>query len=281
MTTTNDFFLWFLYGLGPDKNTPGIGGWLIFLLLAFVAVIWLLYDSGSRRLPAIGWRMGVIFTTLLLLPVIIYRFTTDYHIFVDPTFIDPSPLAPYREPVFYLGVLGGLLPVILAIGYFVTYQGLTGCPRGLHAPYETVLGQCPECARLDNPVPPVSVRMSNQGSFAPGPRAADVGMAPLPPSKRKVQAWLATSSGKNYQLCEHETTIGRHSSNDIYLMGDTTVSRQHAKIVEQNGRFKLFDLGSKSQTRVNGRIVREPVLLEANDEIKFGDNTVVRFIAAN
>jgi hypothetical protein len=277
MNATNAFFGWFLYGLNGDQ--PGIGGWLIFLLLALAAVIWLLYNSGSRRLPALGWRMGVILTALLILPVIIYRFTTDYRIFVDPTFIDPSPLAPYREPVFYLGVLGGLLPVVLAVGYFVTYQGLTGCPRGLHAPYETVLGQCPECARLDNPPAPVGMPMPMGASRQP--QGGGEPMAPMPPSKRKVQAWLAAANGKNYQLCEHETTIGRLSSNDIYLTGDSTVSRQHAKIVEQNGRFKLIDLGSKGQTRVNGRLVREPILLESDDEIKFGDSTVVRFVATS
>ena len=102
-------------------------------------------------------------------------------------------------------------------------------------------------------------------------------VAPLPPSKRKVQAWLVSSNGKSYQLCEHETSIGRMASNDIYLTNDATVSRQHAKIVEQGGRFKLFDLGSKGLTRVNGRTVREPVLLETDDEVKFGDNSVLQF----
>ena len=279
MKATNDFFQWFLYGLQPDKNTPGIGGWVIFLLLALVAVIWLLYNSGSRRLPALGWQMATIFTALLILPVILYRFTTDYHIFIDPNFIDPSPLFPYREPVFYLGVLGGLLPVVLAIGYYVTFQGLSGCPRGLHGTYETIIGQCPECARLDNPPPQVHAQVRQPVDNYAQPQNAG-GVAPARPSKRKVQAWLAVPNGRNYQLCEHETTIGRQATNDIYLMGDNTVSRQHAKIMEQNGRFKLVDLGSKSKTRVNGRVVREPVLLEHNDEIKFGDNTVVHFIAS-
>ena len=259
MTATQGFFVWFFEGLN------GLGGWLIFLLLALVAVIWILYDSGNRRLPALGWRMGVILTAALLLPAIVYRFTMS-----DPT----SPLAPFSEPVFYLGILGGILPVVLAVGYYVTYQGMVGCPQG-HV-YEAVLGQCPYDAPPPAPaptpvMPPADVARPPAESIAP----------PLPEiRKRHVHAWLVTSSGKDYQLYEHETSIGRSQQNDIYLVGDNTVSRQHAKIIEQNGRFRLHDLGSKSYTRVNGHIVRGPVLLDPDDEIQFGDKTVVRFVTA-
>lgn len=276
MTVTNQFFYWFLYGLNGAK--PGIGGWVIFLLLALAAVIWVSYDNSTRRLRAVGWQMAVIFTAVLILPVIMYRFTTDPCIFnIQAGCVDPSPLSEYQEPIFYLGVLGGIIPVVLAIGYYVTFRGLTGCPRGLHPPFEAVLVNCPGCALLDNPQVPVMAQapMGGRQVYDQQPVAA-----PLPPSKRKVQAWLVSDGGKSYQLCEHETTIGRLSSNDIYLTGDTTVSRQHAKIVEQNGRFKLIDLGSKGLTRVNGHTVREPVLLDPEDEIKFGDNTVLRFVGA-
>ena len=258
MTATQGFFVWFFEGLN------GLGGWLIFLLLALAAVIWMLYDSGSRRLPALGWRMGVILTAALLLPAIVFRFTMS-----DPA----SPLAAFVEPVFYLGILGGILPIVLAVGYYVTYQGMIGCPQG-HV-YEVALGQCP----YDAPPPaPISTP-------APSPeivRSPAESVAPPSPAvrKRHVHAWLVTSSDKDYQLYENETTIGRSQQNDIYLVGDSTISRQHAKIVEQNGHFRLYDLGSKSYTRVNGHIIREPVLLDPDDEVQFGDKTVVRFVTA-
>ena len=149
MPATNSFYVWFYYGLS------GLGGWFIFLLLALAAVIWLLYDSANRRLPALGWRMGVILTAALLLPTILYRFT------VDPLTPTTSPLAPFSESIFYLGILGGVLPLVLAIGYFVTYQGMVGCPNG-HV-YEAILGKCPF---EPQPIPPV------------------VGYAPPPPIAR-------------------------------------------------------------------------------------------------
>jgi len=49
---TNKFFEWYFYGLG------GIGGWVLFFLLALAATIWLFYDSLKRRLPATGWKIG-------------------------------------------------------------------------------------------------------------------------------------------------------------------------------------------------------------------------------
>lgn len=271
MEVTNAFFVWFYYGI------LGLGGWTIFLMFGIAAVIVIIYDSGTRRLPSLGWKLGVMFSAASILPAIIYRFTTDPN---NPLL---SPLAPFAEPVFYLGVLAGLLPIVLVIGYYVTFQGMMGCPRGMHGAYEVVLGQCPECAAMDRPRDPIIMQAPNndRGGYQQPNIDRGVSDAPLPPSKPKVQAWLVAANGKNYQLCQNETVIGRLPSNDIYLTGDTTVSRQHAKIIEQNGRFKLVDLGSKGLTRVNGRIVREPVLLEPDDEVRLGDNTTLRFVGAS
>lgn len=269
-TNANIFFLWFYYGLN------NLGGWFIFLLLALTAVIWLLYDSGSRRLPAIGWCTGVVVTSVLLLPAILYRFTVT-----DLESMTTSPLAPFSEPIFYLGVMGGILPVVCTIGYFVSYWGLVGCPNG-HPPYKISLGSCPECARLEIPQPgPVVQQVYMPAPETPRPNYAlepEPPPVPFSPSKHRVQAWLIGKTGDSHQLYQMETTIGRSPKNDIYLGGDPTVGRHHAKIMEQDGRFRLIDLGSKNHTRLNGRVLRRPTLLEEDDEIQFGDDTILRFI---
>jgi hypothetical protein len=265
MTATNEFFIWFYYGLG------GLGGWFIFLLLALVGVIWLLYDSSRRRLPALGWRLAVILTGLLILPAVLYRFTVDPINPVSAT----SPLYPYSELIFYLGLLGGVLPAVIAVGYYVTFQGLVGCDKG-HV-YEAALGQCPECARLAVPVPPPQI--IRQAAPRPMPMPVPPN-PPLPVPKPKAHAWLISKDGRDYQLNLSETTIGRSSENDIQLSGDTTVSRQHAKVTEQNGHFRLIDMGSDNYTRVNGHVLRQPILLQPDDEIQFGDNTVVQFVTS-
>jgi hypothetical protein len=264
MAATNDFFIWFYYGLG------GLGGWFIFLLLALIGVVWLLFDNAQRHLPALSWRLAVILTALLIIPALLYRFT------VDPTNTASitSPLYPYSELIFYLGLLGGVLPLVISIGYYVTFQGLVGCDKG-HV-YEVALGQCPECARLAVPAQPQIIREA-------APRPAPIPTppsAPLAEPKPKAHAWLITREGRNYQLNLGETTIGRSSENDIQLSGDTTISRHHAKVNEQNGHFRLIDLGSDNYTRVNGHVLRQPILLQPDDEIQFGDSTNVRFVTS-
>lgn len=263
MTATNSFFRWFYYGLS------GLGGWFIFFLVALGVVIWLMYDSSKRRLPALGWRMGVVIAALLLLPAMLYRFTIT-----SLEDLATSPLAPFSEPIFYLGILGGVLPIILAIGYFVSYQGLVACPQG-HL-YEDVLGQCPHPDH--QPVMTPQYGEPRRGGAPMAPVADEV--VPMSPRKRKVQAWLIANDGHTYQLCEGETNIGRSSQSDIAISGDTTVGRQHARITEQNGRFRLLDLGAKNFTRLNGRVLRAPTLLEPDDEIQLGENTTLRFVTS-
>jgi hypothetical protein len=268
MQVTNSFFLWFYYGLN------GLGGWFIFVLIALAAMVWLLYDSQRRKLPATGWRMGVILLAALILPAILYRFTVDP---LDPSSVS-TPLFPFSEAIFYLGLLGGVLPPVLAVGYFLTYQGLSGCAQG-HL-YETALGSCSECNRVLSPPPPQPMAF-NPPQPMPQPRQRPEPIpeaAPPQPRKTKAQAWLVNRDGRSYQLNCGETILGRSAQNDIQITGDPTVGRQHAKILEHNGRFKIVDLGTKNYTRVNNHILREPMLLEQDDEIQCGDNTFMQFL---
>lgn len=255
MTATSTFFEWYYIGFG------GIGGWLVFFILALIAVIWVIYDSASRRLPAIGWRLSIIITFALILPTILYTFSGIEM---------KGTLGQYMEGLFYLGLLGGLLPPVLVIGYYVTFRDLVGCPQG-HI-YEEALGECPSCSAEQGPRP-------GPGESPRRPPVSDPPPEDVPlPSKTKVQAWLAAEGGHSHQLCEGETTIGRHSNNDIRLTGDSSISRHHAKIAQQGEHFKLFDLGSDNGTRVNNRLVRQPVMIEKDDKIQFGEGVPLRFI---
>ena len=264
MNATNAFFVWFFTGLN------GLGGWFIFMLLAGAAVVWLLYDSSRRHLPALGWKTGIILLATLILPSIIFRFSgAETQVSLDP----------FVEAIFYLGLLGGILPVVLAVGYLVTFQGMKGCLQG-HV-YESRLGKCPECARNQVQMQPQPVPQPVFPAPRPEPAQNPINVPPPTPQKPKTHAWLVSQDGRNYQLNCGDTTIGRLSTNDIQLQGDTTVSRQHAKIVEQNGHFKLYDLGTTSGTRLNNKRVTQPMLLEPDDEIRLGDNTVFRFVTSH
>lgn len=255
MNVTNSFFIWYFEGI------YGLGGWIVFLFFALVAVTWLFYDSSTRHLPVLAWRLGAIVLASFLIPTIVWRFSSME---------TRVSLAPFIEAIFYLGLLGGILPSVIAVGYYVTYKGLLGCRNG-HV-YEAVLGQCPECAQPAREYEPYSQPPR------PIPQPAPEIIPDLRFVKPKANAWLIDQSGRNYQLCKGETTIGRSSTNDVQFSGVSSISRQHAKIQEKNGRFYVADLASGSGTKVNGQYIHQPTLLEPNDQIQFSDSVIVTFV---
>jgi len=68
-------------------------------------------------------------------------------------------------------------------------------------------------------------------------------------------------------------TVGRKVDKDV-VVADPRVSRDHAMIVSENGKFTVVDQGSKHGTYVNGeRVDRKD--LERNDRLEFGVRDVV------
>ena len=67
-----------------------------------------------------------------------------------------------------------------------------------------------------------------------------------------------------------EISIGRLASCDICL-SKGNVSKNHAKLVEREGRVILVDLRSTNGTFVNGRRLAGPQVIKPEDEISIGD----------
>ncbi|RME51100.1 MAG: FHA domain-containing protein [Deltaproteobacteria bacterium] len=100
-------------------------------------------------------------------------------------------------------------------------------------------------------------------------------------------AYLVVEKGEDagsvFLLSEEEVVqrngfrIGRHFQRDIVL-NDLAVSRDHAEIRFENGRFSIRDLGSKHGTFVNGKSYEtsEVHILSGGDLIDVG-NTRLRF----
>jgi hypothetical protein len=261
MDATSRFFIWWF-------TAWNIGGWVVFFLLAVAAIAWLVYDSRTRRIPATGWLMGAVLAALLLIPSAIFGFSPK-------TMME---MANLQETFFYLGLIGGIVPIVVAVGYFITYQGMRGCPQG-HI-YSASLGECPECqaarpaAEAYQPPPayhePIRRREYEEPTEMPSRRAAR-------PSKRKANAWLLEErTNRNHQLNQGDTRVGRGADNDIVLR-DKAVSREHMLIREERGHFTLYDRGSRSGTYVNGTRMEGPLLLAHDDVIDIGD-TRLRFM---
>jgi hypothetical protein len=73
--------------------------------------------------------------------------------------------------------------------------------------------------------------------------------------------------GERWTIDRDEFVIGRGSECDV-MLPERQVSRQHVKILHENGRYQLQDLGSKNGTHLNGKQVTGTVPLQDGDEIQ-------------
>jgi len=100
----------------------------------------------------------------------------------------------------------------------------------------------------------------------------------LGPNGRPVLARLSVQSGpmggRSYRFHQDMTTIGRTNGNDFVISG-RTVSRRHARLWFDNGRWYLEDLQSANGTLVNNIRIQQPIVLNDGDVISFGDEIVV------
>ncbi|MGV8025610.1 MAG: FHA domain-containing protein [Anaerolineaceae bacterium] len=288
MISSTSFFMWFFEGM------RGVGGWLIFLILALIALMYVLMDSSNRSMPAKGWKLAVILTSLLIIPVVVYHFL--------PAEPQLNKMYPYKEYIFYIGLIGGIIPCFLALGYWLQFRGMVICEKG-HL-YSKTLKECPECiptnfveydpSELDETQLDIGETSDTVVEDTLGVTKEDqteiaereffetqVGKIGLPDkAKVKSGAFLLFPQGQSCQLNQGATTIGRGSSNDCMIQ-NTFVSRNHAKIVEE-GRslFRLYDLGSSNGTWLNGRKLMKATLLENDDQIRFGDEVTVVFLSS-
>jgi hypothetical protein len=75
-------------------------------------------------------------------------------------------------------------------------------------------------------------------------------------------------TGETFVPSGERTRIGRSPDCEVFL-DDVTVSRNHAVLIERNGRFVVEDQGSLNGTFVNRRRIDSEVL-ENGDELQIG-----------
>ena len=91
------------------------------------------------------------------------------------------------------------------------------------------------------------------------------------------QFQLTMRSGPNpgtvYALDGDQLNIGRESSNEI-AVNDAEVSRHHARLTFQGGKYVLEDMGSTNGTFVNGQRLAGPRVLKSGEVISLGEQIV-------
>ena len=84
--------------------------------------------------------------------------------------------------------------------------------------------------------------------------------------------------GAAFTLEGDQLTIGRDSANEI-VINDAEVSRRHARLTFQGGKYVLEDLGSTNGTFVNGQRLAGPRVLKPGEVVSFGEQIVLGFEA--
>ena len=81
------------------------------------------------------------------------------------------------------------------------------------------------------------------------------------------------SQKETISVTKEPVVIGRLSTNDVVL-SDPNVSRRHAELRRDGGRWTIVDLGSTNGTVVNGKLAREHRLNDG-DKLTFGKTELV------
>ena len=90
------------------------------------------------------------------------------------------------------------------------------------------------------------------------------------PHTPEVWGQLSLPNGTPIVLTHWENTIGRSRSADVVL-NYPSISRQHAALCRgEEGQWRVYDLGSKGGTQVNGRPVAESASVSLGDTITLG-----------
>ncbi|HUJ24712.1 MAG TPA: FHA domain-containing protein [Myxococcales bacterium] len=143
--------------------------------------------------------------------------------------------------------------------------------------------EVPERTDPGGPSPEVLAAARNEaGGVQPGPGDATLvydknkGRARAPSGELpRLVVTAGPRKGSEFKLSEQLTTVGRGSDN-VVVIPDISVSRQHVRLEKQGEGWVVHDQGSGNGTRVNGRQV-EKLALKHGDEIEMGD-TKVQFV---
>lgn len=102
----------------------------------------------------------------------------------------------------------------------------------------------------------------------------------MSPASFRLVVRKGPTPGMAFDITKDVTVMGRDVSNDI-VVGDSEISRQHARISRTPGGYVLEDLGSTNGTYVNGERLAAPQVLNPGDMIGLGENVSLMFSATS
>jgi pSer/pThr/pTyr-binding forkhead associated (FHA) protein len=79
-------------------------------------------------------------------------------------------------------------------------------------------------------------------------------------------------TGQVFAFTGPNMTVGREMDRDVVLSADTTISRNHALLSNEEAGIVVHDAGSSNGTYVNGLRVSSPIALAPGDVVQFGSS---------
>jgi hypothetical protein len=120
------------------------------------------------------------------------------------------------------------------------------------------------------PEPPQKIMLDDAAPDLIGAAATSTAVAPVVTGVPR----LVMDNGDEFAVPEGDTSVGREVGLGLSLVGESTVSRNHAVVTRSGGTVTVKDLGSTNGTYVNGMKVSGQADLRPGDTVQFGS---VRF----
>lgn len=174
----------------------------------------------------------------------------------------PNPLVSLLNLVIGLAVVGGL-------GYAVFTYYKKNTKQVDDALKKFGIGEQPP--QDQTPAPPVPQQPQPLKPIvldAAVPTAAVTPMATT--TMVAANPRLVRPDGSVVLLQEGATTVGRDDGLGLSLIGESSVSRQHARFDRAGDSVRLTDLGSTNGTFVNGSRLQGETALSVGDSVQFG-----------
>ncbi len=278
-------------------------GMYIFLFVAAAVLIWIFYDSITKKkdqkalIPRILSMVGL----FAIIPAFIFRHTgnidTSHVLRLDD--IETTMSIPYNihwlvkgyGPIVAMVALAGLLLAIIAMVIYASSvqrsKPSTEFVQAFNSKMDSLENKVEDAKR--------NAAAANAAAASASAASAAAAAAPKPaPSNatiidRKPQAatiidvpktgdTLTVQSGDNrgntYDLPANDVVIGRDVKCYIVL-DDGKVSREHVKLSYTPNGWSALDMGSVNGTYINGQRLTGQQPLSNGDTIKIGDTTLV------